>query len=1213
MIRPGLPAVEGDRPAATQTRTIPSPVWPSSRFVDMTSSSGSERPEAAVDADETRFRPSGAVDAADQETRYRPGADQPTRHEAPATDTDSKPAARSGPTGPSWGDPSQWAAADARPLQPGDVVKDRFVLEDIIGKGGMGVVFRVRDLRKEEAQDRHPYAALKVLGEDFKRHPESLKALQREARKAQNLAHPNIVTVYDFDRDGAHVYMVMELLEGEPLDRFIKRLDKGLPIGEALPIVRALCAALSYAHGHGVVHSDFKPANAYVTRNGAIKVFDFGIARAAKRPGDVDATGSLTLFDPGTLGALTPAYASCEMLDGLEPDPRDDVYALGCVAYELLTGVHPFERKSAVQARSAALKPKPIRGLTGRQWRALRRSLAFERDARTPSIDKFLEEISPTRRPTGLWIGAAAAAILIATAAALLLPGYLQGRRANELAALVRSGTPQAIQQALPGIAALPGDVRATMLLDDTVRSALIGDFNSRIETATAAARGRYDYPQAQSLLAELQQLFPDSQAVSQIGEKLAARKNDEIKRQSDRFDDLLLKGWLIERQNADNIAAVLAVIAQIDPQHPLLADPRLPSAYAEQAQLALRQSDIALAQALTQAGLAVAPSDATLQDLNDVAGRQLDAQRRATQLADLRRRLTQELPNVTALAAFDSLHRDVSTLYAIEPSDPGLRKARERLQELLDKELQPLVAQRSFDKAQDLVAQYADLAAPGYIEAKRVMLESERGRAGVTAASADAVAGLKAGLDELLKQPQSNDDWDARVASQLAKLSAYLAPTDQYLAGARQTVAASFVEAAAKLRSQGRLSEAERSLERAQARAPGLAAIAAERQQLERMRAEQDARDKEQKRLAELAALKQKLQDQATANEVEEATATLRDLRASLPAGDPFLSTAAKAIAAAHVRLAAVAAREGRLESAVASIDRALELDRGNAQVATLRAQYVQQQATQKAATANNEPAAPAVASPTQPASQPATGAKVESTPQPASQAPVQAASTAAATAVSTTAPGATCSASLAGYGTRSRGVCFDPLPRGRGPDLVVVPAGGAVARPFAIGRFEVSVAEYAAFCQASGKCSSPGGPPEQPITSLPVGDAAQYAQWLSAGSGFVYRLPTEAEWLYAASAPGGGERDFNCVVELNGQKIRGFGLGSVRSGRPNGWGLFNLVGNAQEWVTTAQGWGMRGGAYSDPISQCSAQLSRSSAGAADVATGFRLVRELR
>ena len=332
---------------------------------------------------------------------------------------------------------------------------------------------------------------------------------------------------YDFDRDGANVFMVMELLEGEPLDRLIKQMNgTGLAIAKALPIIRALCGALSYAHEHGVVHSDFKPANAFVTRSGAIKVFDFGIARAAKRQGDLgqgglDETGGKTLFDAGTLGALTPAYASCEMIEGGEPDPRDDVYALGCVAYELLTGKHPFGGKPATQARDAKLKPKAIRGLTRRQWRGLLRALAFERSTRIASVTKFLEEISPQKRSPALWIGIAAAVLVLGVAATQLVPDYLQRRRVDAVVMLMRSDAPGSVEQALPLIQALSPDARAAMLLDEDLRSRLIGHFNAQIEAATASSGQEYDYPQAELLVAELQRLFPDSQTVSQIGERL--------------------------------------------------------------------------------------------------------------------------------------------------------------------------------------------------------------------------------------------------------------------------------------------------------------------------------------------------------------------------------------------------------------------------------------------------------------------------------------------------------------------------------------------------------------------------------------------------------------------------------------------------------------------------------------------------------------------
>ena len=121
------------------------------------------------------------------------------------------------------------------------------MLEEELGRGGMGIVFKARDLRKEEAQDRNPWVAVKLLNEEFRRHPESLKALQRESRKAQHLAHANVVTVYDFDRDGGNVFMVMELLEGQSLDRVIRDNE-----GTGLECARGDAPHARHVPRHGV-------------------------------------------------------------------------------------------------------------------------------------------------------------------------------------------------------------------------------------------------------------------------------------------------------------------------------------------------------------------------------------------------------------------------------------------------------------------------------------------------------------------------------------------------------------------------------------------------------------------------------------------------------------------------------------------------------------------------------------------------------------------------------------------------------------------------------------------------------------------------------------------------------------------------------------------------------------------------------------------------
>jgi predicted Ser/Thr protein kinase len=293
----------------------------------------------------------------------------------------------------------------------GDTLNGRFVLEECIGIGGMGTVYKALDLRKLEASDRKPYIAIKVLNVQFRGHPKSLIALQREARKAQMLAHPNIVSVYDFDRDGSMVYLTMEYLSGNPLSRIVRTAGfHGLPYNEAMRIINGVGNALAYAHERGFVHCDLKPANVFLTDRGDVKVIDFGIARVFQKPED---DGEATVFDAGSLGGMTPAYASPEVIERLDPDPRDDIYALGCIAYELLTGRHPFDRSSSTQARNSGMKPKRPSGLGYRQWRALKGALAFNRAARTPTVARFLQQMRG-RRPALVIASRVAAAVVLA-------------------------------------------------------------------------------------------------------------------------------------------------------------------------------------------------------------------------------------------------------------------------------------------------------------------------------------------------------------------------------------------------------------------------------------------------------------------------------------------------------------------------------------------------------------------------------------------------------------------------------------------------------------------------------------------------------------------------------------------------------------------------------------------------------------------------------
>ncbi len=269
------------------------------------------------------------------------------------------------------------------------ILNNRFVLVETLGAGGMGTVYRAKDLRKVEAQDANPYVAVKILNSDFKNHPDAFIALQREASRSHTLSHPNIVTVHDFDRDGDTIYMTMELLEGEDLESLLSRhRDKGLDKKQALAIIKDIGLALAYAHQKDIIHSDLKPGNIFVTKNQGTKILDFGIARLAFEAQSKDH------FDAGRIGAITPAYASLEMLAHKPPDPRDDIYAAAIIAYELLTGKHPYQKLPAAVALANQLKPQKIKELKNYQWRCLAKALEIKRQDRLENIQLLVKALT---------------------------------------------------------------------------------------------------------------------------------------------------------------------------------------------------------------------------------------------------------------------------------------------------------------------------------------------------------------------------------------------------------------------------------------------------------------------------------------------------------------------------------------------------------------------------------------------------------------------------------------------------------------------------------------------------------------------------------------------------------------------------------------------------------------------------------------------------
>ena len=398
----------------------------------------------------------------------------------------------------------------------GSIIKQRFKLEKVLGIGGMGKVYKALDLLKAEAKDKKPYVAIKLLNDDFKDHPEAFISLQRESSRQQKLAHPNIATIYDFDRVGGPntpVYITMELMEGMELKDYIKKTIRprgGLPFDETYEIVKQLASGLIYAHERRLVHSDFKPGNCFMCNDGTVKTLDFGIARAVKNP--VTGEAEQTLFDPGKLGALTPAYASLEMLEGEEPDTRDDTYALGCTTYELLTTKHPFNKLPANKAAENNLEAPYIKNLNKKQNRALRRSIAFHRKDRSPSVAHFLDEFEGKatwyKNPFVI-----AAGVLLIISLMLIAPAfdYLHQKELESMIAEIEEGDEKIIIAKLDEILLLDKADQSTITDDGEAKKRIQDYFSNKVSSLIDISSDTYDFPAATKVISEIEQFYPGS------------------------------------------------------------------------------------------------------------------------------------------------------------------------------------------------------------------------------------------------------------------------------------------------------------------------------------------------------------------------------------------------------------------------------------------------------------------------------------------------------------------------------------------------------------------------------------------------------------------------------------------------------------------------------------------------------------------------------
>ena len=1298
-----------------------------------------------------------------------------------------------GGTGASYEQPAPQGYVEGQELGIGDVIKYRFRLLDVLGIGGMGKVFKAIDLLKEEAQDKNPYCAIKLLNEDFKSHPEAFISLQRESSRQQKLAHPNIATVYDFDRiggKGTPVFITMELMEGQPLNTYIKKVVKkqgGLPFDQAFVFMEQLSSALEYAHDRRLVHSDFKPGNAFLCNDGTVKTLDFGIARAVKNPltGEAEAT----LFDPGKLGALTPAYASLEMLEGEEPDTRDDTYALGCVGYELLTGKHPFNKLPATTAKENGLVAPLVKGLNKKQNRALRRAVAFKREDRPANVADFIEEFEgkPTwHKHPATW----AAGVLLLVGMIMINPAldYLHQQEIDGIIAEINNGGNSVIVEKLEEIRTLEPTDLAT--ITDQSRVAIQRYFSSEIARSINITGDNFNFPRAEGILTEVSELYPESVFIQQQFDDIEFNKKQKISELYQVFIAALDPDQALEDpQSIDGTNRVLDIISnQIDPQHPLLTDTRPSNAYRLAANLAFENGDFQQALSFVNSGLGNSADDPLLNDLSTKVNN-------AIQIADINSTLASVETQFTNLDTYRQYQNEIIELASLSnvEESPILASLSSGLESIVSEELNRILNQGDRTEAQSFANNNEALLSSlslndDLTQIKLAHLEGDQRAAAIS----DMVINNMTTLETNLTSPQlDNPQWEAQILASVRELDS-LTDDDQSFVdnfnSMKASLASLYIENATFTLNANRFDAADNFINRGLRIAPDLESLAETQLLISDNRAiyEQQLR---------VNGLKDQFQVAVEADNITEANQIFDTLRSNLPEDDFYItSQAPRELAESYRRLAERRAESNEFATAYQLAEAAVnlnprdpslqgvyeeyrarvniteladvfrnarvftdeeridlarrvsEIERGAPgqysdfltqaeSILTERIEFLADSDENNAAaladtmsrifstsssladmarryqlqpwpernvaenalrnfelTAANDLLLSAqqgeyvdhpdvlqfqravelgmnraneefqvylsakeaagdsygnlnqakrllfraqafwsdnpafteaetdvdqliAAAPDNPAnrivareqavdfgSQQPTAA-VEWKPIPSDRA---------------------CTSDKASYGTRARAICYDFVNTGwRGPQMVVIPAGGTVSDTFAIGKYEISVADWSKYCALSGNCQpiTDRAKFDDPITGIPLSDAQQYVDWLSERTGKTYRLPSADEWEYAASVGGTltAEADafreikgqLNCRVTLGDKILKGTGIAKIKSGRPNKWGVFNFVGNVQEWVQEGGSTSARGGAFSDAISNCDISTGRPHNGNADDVTGFRVFLE--
>ena len=490
----------------------------------------------------------------------------------------------------------------------GKCFKNRYLIESKIGHGGMSDIYRAKDLYLESLNVADPFVAIKVLLSQLSNIPEAQQVLIKESVQTQQLSHPNIIRVYDVDTDDGYHFMVMEWLDGESLDQVIKRSKPlGINFKGSMKIIDQIASALSYAHQQGIIHTDLKPSNIFLTRQGNIKVFDFGVAKNLQQREDQYAFAEPDQDSP--LTGYTPAYASYEQLTGQDACIADDIFAFSCISYELLTSKHPYQRIAANDVdinKNKLVKPKHI---SMRLWPSLKKGLALKKAQRASSIDQIINKFHSKAWPVPVAIAAGAVLVIGGVQAQQYYQSQLDDlqtkvAKTNKVQSEVQAYQFIPVSKLLDQVDDIPDDnVLIKNGLLKTHQSEVLDIVEQQIASLPKSDNGLYqDYVKIAQVIKDVEAYYPDSVRLLQMKNQADRSKQSVIDALSERLS-LLLSQARYNEQGSNNIELIVEGLTFVEPNYQYMASSEEYALYSGSFNNALKKHDINQIAALITTG----------------------------------------------------------------------------------------------------------------------------------------------------------------------------------------------------------------------------------------------------------------------------------------------------------------------------------------------------------------------------------------------------------------------------------------------------------------------------------------------------------------------------------------------------------------------------------------------------------------------------------